>query len=324
MVDYQASCEEAAWFAYVQRPAAVSWLLPRKDSKKVARLISAVSASWEDDSDLPTECGSSYESLVGAARDAGGPGLPQLARQGSLTNTQTFVFPTCGLTVKQGVIEAAPEIWRVSPFVHCAPDNSCAIAFVGSLLNVQASGRGIGGHSAAAAAALARQGSLERGADMGALTAAVVLAMYQHDSELVLLSELQGQYAFVIVDSKRGAFAARDASGTETLFYRIADDGSAAFASSEGAIPEAEHAGAPGGEWRELPPGHYVCGRTPKLHQFALTPEQLQARRGEAPRRHHLAGEGGRRASLDYHGGGRQPRGLEGDMFGFAMDGVDG
>lgn len=139
----------------------------------------------------------------------------------------------------------------------------------------------------------------------------------------------------VILDSRRGAFAARDPSGSETLFYRIADDGeapgphshaprslaapplhgathawharrpcscrlwlppssspahtlhhtrtapppagSAAFASSRAAIPEADPEAA-GGDWLELPPGHYIAGRTPKLHQFALTPEQLQVR----------------------------------------------
>ncbi len=27
-----------------------------------------------------------------------------------------------------------------------------------------------------------------------------------------------------------------------------------------------------------MPPGHYISGRTPALHQFALTPQQLQMR----------------------------------------------
>jgi len=33
-----------------------------------------------------------------------------------------------------------------------------------------------------------------------------------------------------------------------------------------------------GGDWMELPPGHYISGKHAKLHQFALTPEQLQVR----------------------------------------------
>jgi hypothetical protein len=37
---------------------------------------------------------------------------------------------------------------------------------------------------------------------------------------------LQGQFAFIVLDNaKRQAFAARDPSGAETLFYRIGDDG---------------------------------------------------------------------------------------------------
>ena len=31
-------------------------------------------------------------------------------------------------------------------------------------------------------------------------------------------------------------------------------------------------------QWTELPPGHFISGRTPKLQQFALTPEQLTIR----------------------------------------------
>ena len=31
-------------------------------------------------------------------------------------------------------------------------------------------------------------------------------------------------------------------------------------------------------QWTELPPGHFIAGRTPKLQQFALTPQQLHIR----------------------------------------------
>lgn len=339
---------EGSWFAYLVRSAAVtSWLLPRKDSKKVARLISAVSASWEDDSvDLAASCDSGPASCPANAYS--GP-VSGLVRQGSLCNTQSFVFSSGGLTVKQGLYEVAPEIFRVAPFVHCAPDNSAVIAFVGHLLNLQELSyryrspvstpkRTSGADSnnlppcspsafaamAMAGGSMARQGSIERSLDVGALTAKVVLSMYQHDNELLLLSELQGQYAFIILDNvRKQVFAARDPSGSETLFYRIGDDGSAAFASSRAAIPDTmPDVGGSGddstGEWLELPPGHYVCGRTPKLHQFALTPEQLQVREmcedldpQVVPMR--------RRSSLDNNSS-RQPRSLEGDLFGFGMD----
>lgn len=52
------------------------------------------------------------------------------------------------------------------------------------------------------------------------------------------------------------------------------DDGSVAFTNSLNQLPTGE---APG-RWREVPPGHYVSGRTPVLRQFALTPEQLEER----------------------------------------------
>lgn len=86
---------------------------------------------------------------------------------------------------------------------------------------------------------------------------------------------LQGQYAFVIYDNNRKqAFAARDPSGAEKLYYHVSDDGAVSFASSPMSIPEAERAE----EWKELPPGHYISGKHPKIHQFALTPEQLYER----------------------------------------------
>jgi hypothetical protein len=43
------------------------------------------------------------------------------------------------------------------------------------------------------------------------------------------------------------------------------------------AVPEGEQPD----QWRELPPGHYISGRPPKLHQFALTPQQLVRREME-------------------------------------------
>ena len=31
-------------------------------------------------------------------------------------------------------------------------------------------------------------------------------------------------------------------------------------------------------QWCELPPGHFISGRSPKVQQFALTPQQLSIR----------------------------------------------
>eukprot|EP00889_Picochlorum_renovo_P008300 jgi/Picre1/35330/NNA_002792.t1 len=48
----------------------------------------------------------------------------------------------------------------------------------------------------------------------------------QVDDPLVLLSELQGQYAFALVDGDRKqVFAARDSSGKEHMYFEIDEDG---------------------------------------------------------------------------------------------------
>lgn len=155
---------------------------------------------------------------------------------------------------------------------------------------------------------------------------------------------MQGEFAFVIYDNKRKqAFAARDPSGDEPLFYHITEEGDMSFAGSRLAVPDGEQPH----EWRELPPGHYISGKNPKLHQFALTPHQLAMREMQqedelgssiravrfAPRpsplrtssllgalgpdeEQHLAAQLSRRASLDndalIH---RKSFGLEGDVF---------
>lgn len=86
---------------------------------------------------------------------------------------------------------------------------------------------------------------------------------------------MQGQYAFMIYDSsKKQIFAARDPGGQQPLFYSLDADGSVSLTNKPVNVPGAETAA----DWQEVPPGHYVAGKTPRLHQFALTPEQLLAR----------------------------------------------
>ena len=73
---------------------------------------------------------------------------------------------------------------------------------------------------------------------------------------------------------RRQAFAARDPSGNQELYFCLdPDDGSVAFTNSLEQLP----AGEPLSNWQELPPGHYISGRTPTLRQFALTPKQLES-----------------------------------------------
>lgn len=69
--------------------------------------------------------------------------------------------------------------------------------------------------AAMAGGSLARQGSIERSLDIGVMTASVVLSMYQHDNnELVLLSELQvGACVFYAVAQAVGTGACERVCG---------------------------------------------------------------------------------------------------------------
>jgi len=119
---------------------------------------------------------------------------------------------------------------------------------------------------------------VDAGRDPRERAAEVVYRMYSKgDDPLILLSELQGQYTFVMYDGeRRHIFAARDSSGKEPLYFEIADDG--AISMSNTRLQVASPDGMGNVEWQELPPGHFVAGKSPKLQQFALTPAQLTER----------------------------------------------
>ena len=73
---------------------------------------------------------------------------------------------------------------------------------------------------------------------------------------------------------KKQVFAARDPGGQQPLYYSLDSDGSISFTNRPISVPGAESVS----DWQEVPPVHYVAGKHPALHQFALTPEQLLAR----------------------------------------------
>ena len=94
-------------------------------------------------------------------------------------------------------------------------------------------------------------------------------------SSLTGIIPWQGQYSFVIYDSSRKqAFAARCPGGQQPLYFNVDEDGSASFVNKPIDVPFGESMES----WLEVPPGHFVAGKTPRLQQFALTPEQLYAR----------------------------------------------
>eukprot|EP00882_Tetradesmus_deserticola_P002878 GHRQ01003060.1.p1 GENE.GHRQ01003060.1~~GHRQ01003060.1.p1 ORF type:complete len:363 (+),score=129.77 GHRQ01003060.1:132-1220(+) len=287
--------QPGSFYCYVPKSPGplVGLLISRTKSEKLVHSkLDAVLNSWEDDNSV-----SSYSESASSFCKAGAlhqqPSLPSPS-VGSVPQTQSYVYKHAGLTVKVGLEEVAADLFRVKPYVYSAPDHSAVIVFSGCLHNLPELARRRSNHSArshaasprfsadpnnAPASSLERKSSIERCMDLGAMTASTVLGLYldgqQEGDELIMLSELQGEFAFVIYNNKhKQPFAARDPSGEECLYYHVSGDGAVSFASSRLEIPDGEQPH----EWRELPPGHYISGRVPKLHQFALTPQQLVMR----------------------------------------------
>ena len=180
------------------------------------------------------------------------------------------------LVVNYGLFEVVGgHVHRVQPSVYHEEDNNVACVFQGYLSNLDElierycdpSGQPSGSPKSVAAR------------DPREAAAQVIYRMFARGEEpLILLSELQGQYAFALYDNeKKQIFAARDSSGKEPLFVEIADDGAISLANSRLSVPS--HDGIGYVEWSELLPGHYVAGKGGlKVKQFALTPAQLSAR----------------------------------------------
>jgi hypothetical protein len=122
------------------------------------------------------------------------------------------------------------------------------------------------------------QPSFDARADQGTLAAELLLHMYlrtKTNDLLIMLSELQGHYSFVIYDSaRRRAYAARDPSGEHPLYYSTDSDGAVSYTNQKAIVPGAERKQ----DWQELLPGHFLSGKNPKMQQFALTRDELHAR----------------------------------------------
>jgi len=176
------------------------------------------------------------------------------------------------LVVNYGLFEVVGgHVHRVQPSVYHEVDNNIACVFQGYLSNLDELIERYCDNSGSPKSVAAR--------DPREAAAQVIYRMFARGEEpLILLSELQGQYAFVLYDSeKKQVFAARDSSGREPLFVEIADDGAISLANTRLSVPS--HDGMGYVQWSELPPGHYVAGKGGlKVKQFALTPAQLSAR----------------------------------------------
>ncbi|PNW77555.1 hypothetical protein CHLRE_10g441750v5 [Chlamydomonas reinhardtii] len=197
------------------------------------------------------------------------PKSPQSVSVGNPTVTK-FCYPGGAIAVQPGVQAITDHLVRITPYVHNSKDQ--VLVFFGTLSNLhelcarhhEFSSRGKSVLDPSAASGT------------GAQTTTCLLRMYQHfaGKEVMMLAELQGQYAFVLYDAvKKQAFAARDPSGSEPLFYKLDTDGAVLFTNDVDSLPtgEADHKG-----WKELAPGHYMCGRT--ITQFALSLDGLATR----------------------------------------------
>jgi glutamine phosphoribosylpyrophosphate amidotransferase len=189
--------------------------------------------------------------------------------------TQTFRCEGAGVRVSFQAKEIAGELCRVKPAVFQTRNEICV--FHGYLSNLDdlldtltKSGR--------AKCTLGNPAVSGGAAQDGGLAAELLLHLYRSTRSsdlLIMLSELQGVYSFFIYDSnRRSVFAARDPSGREPLYYAMDEDEALSFTNKPFNVPGGERFE----DWQEVPPGHFIAGKSARLQQFALTPEQLYQR----------------------------------------------
>ncbi|KAL6751534.1 hypothetical protein V8C86DRAFT_2776266 [Haematococcus lacustris] len=245
------------------------------------------------------------EECLGSPVAGSSPELPPSLSSLQTHSTQRFVWPTGGLAVKPSLLcDTDTSALHNSPLVGHDEPHQRVVVFFGHLDNLsghpysprQSQSPGcapeyspgsmhhvLERRSAAAAAAAAATAAAATAAAIacgpGSATTAALLRLYdamEPGQELLLLSELQGSYAFVVFDgARKQVLAARDPTGSKQLFFARGKDEGLMFTNDVEDLPEdCRHE-----NWQELPPGHYIAGKEPSLKQFALTMEQLQARK---------------------------------------------
>ncbi len=177
--------------------------------------------------------------------------------------------------VNFGMFEVTSGINRVQPSVFFdGSDEPCLCVFQGYLSNLEELMDrympSVGGSSKP------KKSPGERAAEL-------LYTMFWSDDRnaedpLMVLSELQGQYAFVMYNGDRKqVFAARDSSGKERLYFELDDENGVTVSNAKDLrVPSVDGVG-----WvvfEELQPGHYMCGRPVKVNQFALSREEMRER----------------------------------------------
>lgn len=183
--------------------------------------------------------------------------------------TLSLIYPGAGVTVRSGDLKLT-YLTRKEPNVYST--EKAFIVLHGYISNVEDLCMRMGRFSPFKNSVVDSDDEPEW--TIGDLTARVILNLYLGEKAkdpLLVLSELQGHYAFVIYDSEdKSVFAARDASGQQQLYYAM--DPEKGISISNAPLTDVEE------NWQEVPAGHYLYGRHPQLLQFALTADQLTAR----------------------------------------------
>eukprot|EP00798_Chlamydomonas_sp_ICE-L_P014268 gene14268-20242_t len=184
---------------------------------------------------------------------------------------QKYVVPSgvFGLTVQPSIDAVTEDLIRVHPYVHSEKDY--LVCFKGHLSNTWELQQRV--HQWRESRSDTTNNS-DGSVDISSMTTMLIMELYRNSEgcNKLLLSELQGQYAFVMYDGERkSVLAARDPSGAENLYYKDGEDGSVAWTNSLEHLPIGEDPS----DWVEFPPGHFMSGKVSSLQQFALTREQL-------------------------------------------------
>ena len=179
--------------------------------------------------------------------------------------------------VNFGMFEVTSGINRVQPSVFFdGSDEPCLCVFQGYLSNLEELMDRYMPH-------LGGGGLTKPKKSPGERAAALLYTMFWSDDRnaedpLMVLSELQGQYAFVMYNGDRKqVFAARDSSGKERLYFELDDENGVTVSNAK----DLRVRSVDGMGWvvfEELQPGHYMCGRPVKVNQFALTREEMKER----------------------------------------------
>mmetsp|Transcript_33237 Transcript_33237/g.94167 ORF Transcript_33237/g.94167 Transcript_33237/m.94167 type:complete len:334 (-) Transcript_33237:107-1108(-) len=273
--------EEGSFYCYVPSGHQVpSWLPFRKGSEKaVIKHLGSLQDRQDGGVLSPTNVG---RSPWNSKRS--------LSSTSDHDNENQTLVPGAGVIAQYGWVEVAGELYRVQPVVHNTKD--AIIVMYGYLYDIEALQPSCWGHSTPDG----KGGSHNKhsfdfsdmraevhslSAESGSMPAQILLQhllfVTRNEGSLAeAMENVKGCYAFVAYDSeKRVAYAARDESGEETLFYFVDAEGCLHFSNLPIDIPEYPNTAT---KWKELPLGSHMRIKPPSSKSKA--PKVEVVRRG--------------------------------------------